>query len=331
MTRRTIYGPVPSWRFGRSLGIDVVVSPKTCSFDCIYCQLGRTINKLAKPSPNLCIDEEDVLRDLEDYSLRVDLKSIDVVTFSGCGEPTLNPNLKTIARAVKKELSDYPIVILTNSSTLGEASVRDALQEFDIVCVKLDAASNTLFKRINRPAEGVPSINEVISGIKNFKENFSGELMVQSMFLRTSYGFSNMSEEELNKLIEAIAQVDPSVVQLCTPYRPGSENYVQQVSQAELIAACKRLRSYFSKSRIWVFGFHDKRDVIVRWRDKGGLEQKALSLLRRRPCRIIDISNALGINYSRAKFVADLLIEKGFVETRFSNGEMFLRTKLPIC
>ncbi|RLE53349.1 MAG: hypothetical protein DRJ33_01235 [Candidatus Methanomethylicota archaeon] len=331
MTRRTIYGPVPSWRFGRSLGIDVIVAPKTCSFDCIYCQLGKTINKIAEPSPNLCIDENDVLRDLEDYLLQIDLKSIDVITFSGCGEPTLNLNLKAIAKAIRKELPDFPFVILTNSSTLNIDSVRDALQEFDIVCVKLDAASDELFRRINRPANDVPSINGVLEGIKRFKEEFSGELRVQSMFLKTTYNFSNMNEEELSKLIEAVADIDPDVVQLCTPYRPASENFVMQASPGELIAICKKFRNYFARSRIWVFGLHDKRDVIVKWRDKSALEQKALSLLRRRPCRIVDISNALGINYSKAKFIADLLVEKGFAEMKFSNGEMFLRVKLPIC
>lgn len=122
----TVYGPVPSWRFGRSLGIDVITPPKKCTFNCVYCQLGKTEVHVSKPEmlSEPPVDADRVLDDLEEVLKRLDLNAVDVVTFSGTGEPTLNLELGDIAKRVKRRIGGTPLAILTNSSLFYRGDIR---------------------------------------------------------------------------------------------------------------------------------------------------------------------------------------------------------------
>ena len=164
----TVYGPVPSWRFGRSLGVDVIGPPKKCTFNCIYCQLGKTKNHVSKPEmlkePLVILHE--ILSDLDDVLKRIDLKTVDIVTFSGSGEPTLNLDLGKIAEGVKAKIGTLPTAILTNSSLFYREDVRRNLSRFDLVVAKLDAGNDEAFRLINRPADRELCIEAVIDSIK---------------------------------------------------------------------------------------------------------------------------------------------------------------------
>lgn len=203
-----IYGPVASWRLGRSLGIDMISTHlKTCSFDCVYCQLGNTENRLTERRDFVSLTD-----------LKYELKSlpslqVDHATFSGVGEPTLAKNLGEAILLVKQILH-IPIAVLTNSSMLHQPDVRDELAPADVIVAKLDAPDQELFHRINRPVPDC-SILRIINGIESFRSIFRGKLAIQTMFIS-----ANM--EKARNLAEIIKQLAPDEVQINTPLRPSS-------------------------------------------------------------------------------------------------------------
>lgn len=208
---KIVYGPVPSWRLGKSLGIDPVCrKKKVCSFDCTYCQLGRTVVKTKKPV-------EFVKTGNLGEQLREALKKtdVDVVTFSGTGEPTLAKNLGRMVDIVK-QTTELPVAILTNSSMLGLKRVRKNMEKIDIVIAKLDAASEETFRNVNRPADGL-TLKKVVNGIKKMRKEFKGKkFALQCMFVE-----ENQSEAE--NISSLAREIEPDEIQIDTPLRPSPE------------------------------------------------------------------------------------------------------------
>ena len=201
-----IYGPVPSWRLGRSLGIDLLSTRgKTCSFDCVYCQLGRTIHSLDGPKEFVPISR--LVSELEQVS---DIPA-DYATFSGVGEPTLASNLGQAIEVVKSRLG-LPVAVLTNSSLMPREDVRQGLAKADVVAAKLDAPTEELFHTINRPVIDY-SLTEVLEGMRRFRLEFRGKLAVQMMFIEANKEYA----EDMARIAELLS---PDEVQLNTPLRP---------------------------------------------------------------------------------------------------------------
>ena len=171
----TVYGPVYSWRFGNSLGIDLLLDNSICSFRCPYCQLGR-IN-VPTVDRRVYVTTEKVIADLK----AADWRDADVITISGNGEPTLAQNLGDVIVAVKK-LTKKPVVVLTNGSLLSHAGVRTELAQADHVSVKLDAASDELLSALNRPI-GEITVDAIVESIVAFRQSFKGDLSIQTMLL----------------------------------------------------------------------------------------------------------------------------------------------------
>jgi len=322
----TVYGPVPSWRFGRSLGIDAVVGRKTCTFNCIYCQLGKTLvpvaslGELANP-----VSAYDLRKDLESYFDRMDMSSLDAITFSGSGEPTLNLQLGNMVECVR-ELSEkkVPIVLLTNSSLLQYNDVKENAAKFDVVCAKLDAGDQKSFRIVNRPVKGVSNLKKIVESIRGLRASFAGKFMIQTMFLRTTFGFTNCDGIALENIMEVVGKIDPDVVQIDTPYRPGGEKFVRYVKVDELEAIAEKFMENFSADKLWTFGVHDMRGKRVSWKGHESIGDEILGLIRRRPCRIVDVADSLGISYAEAiKNVSSLLDKRRIIE-KASNGDMYL-------
>ena len=203
---RYIYGPVPSWRLGSSLGIDPISDrKKICSFDCIYCQIGKT--RVRTKKRKIFIPAEKVIEEIKSLPS----VNIDYITFSGRGEPTLAKNLGKMITEVKK-IRKEPVAVLTNAGLMHEEEVRKDLSQADFVVAKLDASSEELFKNINRPVRGI-NLSKVIEGIKKFLRNYRGKLALQIMFVK-----------ENEKYAKEIAQIAKTIgadeVQLNTPLRP---------------------------------------------------------------------------------------------------------------
>lgn len=201
-----IYGPVPSWRLGKSLGIDLLPPEgKTCSFDCVYCQLGRTLHPLTERAQFIPLE-----RLAEDLELVKGL-DIDYVTFSGMGEPTLANNLGKAIELVKSTLP-FPVAVLTGSSLMMNKQVRGELALADTVVAKLDAPNEELFRKINRPASSL-RLKDIVSGIRKFRQEYRGRLVLQIMFVAANMRYAG----ELAKIAESLS---PEEVELNTPLRP---------------------------------------------------------------------------------------------------------------
>jgi len=212
-----IYGPVPSWRLGRSLGVDPIsTEAKTCSFDCIYCQLGRTRH----PATERClfVRAHDLAVELEG----LEEVAIDYVTFSGTGEPTLAANLGELVERVRRHLP-YPIAILTNSSLMAREEVCEDLMGFDLVVAKVDAPDEGLFRRINRPFANY-RLEEILEGIHRFREEFESRLALQMMFVQAN-------RDRATEMAQITRELHPDEVQLNTPLRPSP---VEPLSPAEM-------------------------------------------------------------------------------------------------
>lgn len=204
-TPSTVYGPVESWRVGRSLGVDLLCDTTVCSFRCVYCQLG-SIN-LHTNERGVYVKTERVLADLEASRWR----EADVITLSGSGEPTLAANLGEVIRAVKT-LTGKPVLVLTNATTLNDARVRRDLRHADEVFCKLDASDEHAFRIVARPVAGI-TLRSTVEGIKRFRAEYAGRLAVQVMLMRSHIGRA----DAFARLLE---EIRPDEVQLNAPLRP---------------------------------------------------------------------------------------------------------------
>lgn len=204
--RAVIYGPVPSWRLGRSLGIDLLSTKgKTCSFDCIYCQLGRATNKLAERREFVSIKE------LEKSLDSVRGIDADYATFSGMGEPSLASNLGEAIELTKSVLK-LPVAVLTNSSLMTRDDVRHELGLADVVVAKLDAPDEDLFDKINRPVTR-QTLAKILKALRLFRKEYGGKLALQMMFMESNKGCAvNMAK--------IAGQLFPDEIQINTPLRP---------------------------------------------------------------------------------------------------------------
>lgn len=324
-----VYGPVPSWRLGRSLGIDPILPPKTCTFDCVYCQLGHTVNKISVRLDVPPVDEErlkgELLKELE----KIDVKSINVVTFSGCGEPTLNPRLGEMIRRVKDILPDVPVAVLTNSSLVCLKDVRKDLGEADIVVAKLDAADQKTFVSINRPADGIPPIKEIIRCLTEFKREFTGILSLQVMLVDSSIPMrTNISEDAINAIIDAIRAIEPDEVQVNTPTRPPSESYIKPVSRGIITCVVEMLES-IGVREVLAIGIRERTPTFrsVLRVEAERIREEVFELLKRRPCRIVDITLALGLGGEIVRKAVEDLMRRGLIrKVEGVRGTYFIAT-----
>ncbi|MFA5088767.1 MAG: radical SAM protein [Candidatus Omnitrophota bacterium] len=201
-----IYGPVPSWRLGASLGIDPVSKGrKVCSFDCVYCQVGKT--GLSTQERMRFIEAGEILAEL---AALPPLK-IDYITFSGAGEPTLAENLSEMIQAIRP-IRPEKIAVITNSSLFHKESVREDLLLADFVIAKLDAPTQAVFEKINQPVAGI-SLERIIAGMKIFRKMYKKKLALQIMFI-------GQNREYAAEIAQIAREIHPDEVQINTPLRP---------------------------------------------------------------------------------------------------------------
>ncbi|MDZ8236080.1 MAG: radical SAM protein [Nostoc sp. ChiQUE01a] len=203
----SVYGPVQSWRFGMSLGIDPIGVISTCSFNCVYCQLGKIQQHIIERQ--IFVPTAQILSDLEAIA---SWEHVDAVTLSGSGEPTLALNLGEILAAVKK-VTKRPTIVLTNSSLLGDRTVRSALKLADIVAVKLDALSPDQLRRVNQPVVTI-DLPDILAGIEQFRQEYQGYMAIQTMVL------SVWKPDIVRDYIQLLQRFKPDEIQLNTPSRP---------------------------------------------------------------------------------------------------------------
>jgi wyosine [tRNA(Phe)-imidazoG37] synthetase (radical SAM superfamily) len=215
-----IYGPVSSWRLGRSLGIDLLNKQrKVCSFNCLYCQLGKTGHFVIERAEFVSLERLSS----EIRSLRP-IKA-DYVTFSGMGEPTLASNIGDAIQLVRSIL-DLPAAVLTNSSLMFQEDVRQELAHADTVVAKLDASNEGIFATVNRPVRGL-RFDQIRDGIRRFRDEYRGKLALQVMFIAAN-------KEYASDIAALVRQISPDEVQINTPLRPCAVRPLPPKSIAEI-------------------------------------------------------------------------------------------------
>ena len=212
-----IYGPVPSRRLGRSLGIDPIPS-KTCNYQCIYCQLGKTTN-FTNERKNY-YPKDEIIAEMKE-AIKINENNFDYITFVGSGEPTLFKDLEELILIAKK-FSSKPICVITNGALLYNSDVSKALRLADVVLPSLDAGDEKTFIKINRPHPTL-KFYEIIKGFINFSKNYLGKLWIEIMIVKGV----NDSKEELLKIKEKIDLIKPDRIDINVPIRPPMEKWVK--------------------------------------------------------------------------------------------------------
>lgn len=283
-----LFGPVPSRRLGLSLGVDIIPL-KTCTQNCIYCQLGVVGVQTVERKPYVPI--EGVLSELR-ARIAEGLQA-DYITLSGSGEPTLNSEMGRLIDGIK-EITTIPVAVLTNGTLLADPAVRADCAKADVVLPSLDAGYEATFKKINCPHKDI-NFSAFVEGLCKFRAQYSGQIWLEVFFCDRI----NTSHNEVEKIRAAILLIGPDKVQLNTVVRPVADESVVPVEPARLADIAKRLGP--------------NAEVIA---DFSGLESEGnveanteniFEMLKRRPCSLEDICNGLGIHRDEAlKYLAHL-------------------------
>ncbi len=256
------YGPFASRRLGLSLGVNVLGEQKRCTFNCMYCEAGRTVgNKLVPPTyiadikpEGFCEEIKPILKNLQ--------RDLDSITFGYNGEPTLNPHLGEflqIVREIQRDLAPnpgdkFPIATLfTNSSTVTHSEIRHTLAQFDLILAKFEVGTQADLQRVNRPHSEVPSLAELTRGLAALKQEIppGHKLALQTLIFTTRDSVkANFREIDLPAWIERVLAINPDIVQLYSVARTPAEPFViaqsgevlQQI-RSQLVARAGKISS----------------------------------------------------------------------------------------
>ena len=305
-TSNYIFGPIPSRRLGRSLGVDLVPL-KTCTYDCIYCQLGRTTCKTVESREYVPI--EDVLRELQ---AKLEARP-DYITLSGSGEPTLYSRTGELIGRIKA-MTDIPVAVLTNGSLLWRAEVRRQLTGADLVIPSLDGGDDAMFQAVDRPHEDI-TFDRMLKGLIDFRSEFQGQYWLEVVLLA---GY-NAIEAEVAKLANCVKLIGPDRVQLNTATRPPAEDYAVMVSRSRL----DELAAMFDPAAEVIADYRGvhKQGEFIAGRDD------VLALLRRRPCSIDDIVDGLGMHRNEVVKHIGELMTRDMLERQSISGKPHYRAR----
>lgn len=296
------FGPVPSRRLGRSLGLDLIPF-KTCTYDCIYCQLGRTTEKTVERKP--WVDLDAVLESLQE---KLPSKP-DYITLGGSGEPTLHCQIAELIDRIKA-ITNVPVAVLTNGSLLWKADVRRQLAEADLVVPSLDAGDETMLRLVNRPHDDI-SFELMLEGLIDFRHEFRGQYWLEVFLLG---GYSALPDD-FAKIVQCVDRIKPDRIQVNTVARPPAETYAMAVSPQRL----HRLASDFHPPAEVIADFHGVHSQM----EFAAGREEILDLLRRRPCSIAGIADGLGMHRNEVvKYVEDLTTQEQLEKTTTA-GEVY--------
>jgi wyosine [tRNA(Phe)-imidazoG37] synthetase (radical SAM superfamily) len=297
-----LFGPVPSRRFGRSLGIDLTPH-KTCSLDCVFCQLGRTRQKTLQRK--VYVSTTDVIAEVEHW-LESD-GDADYLTLSGSGEPTLHAEFGQVLAALRNQ--PIPSVLLTNGTLLNLPEVREAAALADVVKVSLSAWDQKSFEWVNRP-HAMLEFRSLIDGLKAFRSAFDGQLWLEVFLL---YGINAMTRD-VKKIAGLSRAFMPDRVHLNTVARPPAEDFAAAVPVAQLAALC----GLFDPPAQIAAGFNRQRSKTI-----AANEATILAMIRRRPCTIEHIEAAFGMHINEVSKYLGRLIKKDQIRIDRKNQAIY--------
>jgi wyosine [tRNA(Phe)-imidazoG37] synthetase (radical SAM superfamily) len=280
---QTLFGPVPSRRLGRSLGIDFFAK-KICSLACVYCEVGPTVELTAKPDD--FYPAQKILDELEDFFAKG--KDTDYLTICGSGEPTLSNDLGYLINELKQRYPDKKVAVITNGTLLHMPEVVERLLEADLIMPSIDAVSEDVFQKINKPDPSL-SAAKMVECTAALKKVFKGQFWLEILFIR---GY-NDHQDEIDKLVTAIEEIQPDRIQLNTLVRPGVLQNIEALSQVELESVARQFPEKYHPEVITPSNF--KTEHLS--------EEQVANTIRRRPCSLKDISGMTGSTEKAKEFL----------------------------
>ncbi|BBO91933.1 radical SAM protein [Desulfosarcina ovata] len=302
---RYLFGPVPSRRFGRSLGIDLTPY-KTCSLDCVFCQLGRTPQKTL--DRKVYVPTANVIAEI-DHWLQTD-GNADYLTLSGSGEPTLHAEFGRVLAFLRDQ--PIPSVLLTNGTLLNVPEVREAAALARVVKVSLSAWDQKSFEWVNRPHPQL-AFKSFFDGLKQFRNSYDGQLWLEVFLLS---GINAMAID-VEKIALLARQLKPDRIHLNTIARPPAENFAAAVSMDQM----EVLASLFDPPAQIAAGFSNERSETIK-----ANEETILAMLKRRPCTIQHIQTAFGMHINEVSKYLGLLMKKEQIHADLKNQEVYYRS-----
>ncbi len=304
---KQVFGPVPSRRLGQSLGIDPVPM-KTCNFNCVYCQIGRTRPYRTERRHNFKV--EDILDQVRDVLSAHHTGEIDWITFVGSGETTLHAGIGELVRGVK-EMTDIPVAVITNGSLFYMAEVRQELAAADAVLTKLDAGSPALYRRINRPYQSLV-FDQFFSGLVAFRKLYQHQLWVDVMLMKDV----NDSERALEDIAALLSKIQPDEVHISLPSRPPAEPWVRPADKEGIERAKKILSANASvlSPREGKFDFGCEENLV----------DGVVGIINRHPMTETELINALaGWDATAVESTIEALKNSGRVQIVTRQGVRF--------
>ena len=298
-----IFGPVPSRRLGLSLGVDLI-PPKTCTYNCLYCEVGKTTCHTIQTSPLVSLRE--ISDELETALLK---NRPDTITLAGSGEPTLNSEIDRIISFIKKR-TDIQIALLTNGSLFWKEEVIRKVLGSDIILPTLSTVFNGTFKTIHRPCHGL-NVSMIVSGLKDLRKRYNGLIFLEVILLAGV----NDSEQEVEGLRRAINEISPEKVQLNTVIRPPSDPRAKPMEPGQM----EKIR-HFIGNKAEIIGYMPLKKKSI------GHESARLSVIemaRRRPVRLTDIAEALNKTQVEAELLIKGMLAEGEISEKKHGEELF--------
>lgn len=298
-----LFGPVPSRRFGRSLGVDLTPY-KTCNLDCVFCQLGRTTRKTVNRQEYIPTDE--VIAELEEW-LATDSKA-DYITLSGSGEPTLHSLFGEVLEFIRAN-STIPAVLLTNGTMFHLPEVRDAASVANVVKVSLSAWDQPSYGWVNRPHR-VLTFDQLIEGQKTFRAQFKEKLWME-VFLVAGM---NSIPSDVHKIAALAREIGPDRIHLNTVVRPPAEEFAEPLSGQCLASLCHLFRPIAEV----IAEFSTEKDFNL-YANK----EMVLSTLRRRPCTADQIARGFGMHLNEVSKYLGNLVRAGQIREERKNSTVY--------
>ena len=303
-----VFGPIPSRRLGRSLGINNIPT-KHCNYSCIYCQIGLTNRMISRRrefySPDIIFKE--VQNKIE--KLQTAGEKIDYITFVPDGEPTLDINLGIEIKRLKR--FGYKVAVVTNSSLIYDQKVRNDIESADLVSLKIDAGYSNTWKKINRP-HGSLELQYIFDGMFEFASRFKGKLITETMLVKGI----NDSLESIYKTAEIIRMLNPAKAYILVPTRPPAESNIRPSNEYNLNSAFRVFNNFSINTEKLVH--YEGTDFSY----SSNAEKELLSILAVHPMKKDAVENFLVKAGNNWKLIEDLIHSKKIKEV-FYNKDIF--------
>ena len=307
-----IFGPVPSRRLGKSIGINNI-PPKICTYSCIYCQVGRTKKMTTKKQNFYSIDK--ILREVDNKINNMNKKGekIDYLTFVSDGEPTLDIKLGCIINALK--VFGIKIAVITNSSLIWEKEVQENLMQADLVSLKVDSVLQKIWKKINRPEKNL-KIKKILTGILEFCKNFSQKIITETMLIKNI----NVNSETIKSTAEFIQKLSPNIAYISIPTRPPSETWAKPPDEKSLNNAYQIFSNAMINTELLI-GYEGNTFAST-----GNIENDLLSITAVHPMRKDAVEKLLLKTNATWDSVKKLIEQKKITQSKHNGNFFYNRT-----